>query len=207
MMDTEEIVMVKRGKDIGGPAVAEMPKRSAADIAEAIGREQLQQQRDQIRQDVESWRTLVHSVSDGHEPDGATLLSIGELSARLKAPADSIATGVSMVQRDRDFEQQMRTAAERLRETKLREPELRRELEEARARLRALEAEAADFTRVARTVPDIAQARQENRAKAPLLFADIDAVVEQLLKADAVMSNGSLNSLKQQMERCDGWSR
>ena len=197
--------MVKRS--VGGAAVAEAPKRSAADIAQAVTDEQQRQRRDAARADVEAWRRLVHAVADGHEPDGATLLSIGELSGRLKAPADSIATGVSMVQRDRDFEQQMRTATDRLRETKLREPELRRELDEARQRLKALEAEAADFTRVARTVPDISQARQENRSKAPLLFADLEGVVSLLLQANAAMGKNTLDSLTQQGARCDGWSR
>jgi len=195
--------MVKR--NVGGAAVAEAPKRSAADIAQAVSDEQHRQRQQQIRKDVESWRTLVYSVADGHEPDGATLLSIGELSARLKAPTDSIATGVAMVERDRDFEQQMKTATERLREVKLREPELRRELDEARERLKALEAEAADFIRVQRTVPGIAQGRQENRSKAPLLFADLEGVVEQLLKADMAMGRATLEPLTQQQARCDGW--
>ena len=197
--------MVKRS--VGGAAVAEAPKRTAADIAQAVTDEQQRQRRDAARADVEAWRRLVHSVADGHEPDGATLLSIGELAARLKAPADSIAVGVTMVQRDRDFEQLTESAAERLRAVKAREPELRLELDEARARLRALENEAADFVRVARTVPDISQARQENRSKAPLLFADLEGVVSLLLQANAAMGKNTLDSLTQQEARCDRWSR
>ena len=51
--------MVKR--NVGGAAVAEAPKRSAADIAQAVSDEQSRQRQQQIRKDVESWRTNYHS--------------------------------------------------------------------------------------------------------------------------------------------------
>lgn len=179
-------------------ASADTPRRSVADIAAAVAEEQDRQRRDAARADVEAWRALVYSVADGHEPSGEQLRSIGELSARLKAPSDSLTTGVTAVERDRDFERQLAEASARLRDLKAREPELRAALEDARQKLRALEAEAADFHRVATTVPDIQRSKTENRVRCPLLFADPDTVVTLLLKADAALGLATLNPLRQQ---------
>jgi len=179
------------------------PRRSPADIAAAVAEEQQRQRREAVRGDVAAWRALVHRCADGAEPTTEQLASIGELSLRLKAPPDSLARGVSALGRDRDLEQQLRAATERLRTIKLREPALRLELEETRQRLRTLEAEAADFGRVAATVPGFHQARAQTRAEAPLLFADVDAVVDLLLRAEAGMSTAALDPLRQ---RHGAWS-
>jgi len=120
--------MVKR---TGGTTVAEA-RRSPDDIAAAVAEEQQRQRRESIQADVEAWRKLVYSVADGAEPTGEQLWSIGELSARLRAPADSIAEGVTAVERDRAFDRQLVEASARLRDLKAREPQLRADLEDAR---------------------------------------------------------------------------
>lgn len=195
--------MVKR-KDSESVAVAEAPKRSAADIGAAVAEEQQRQRRETIRRDVVAWRKLVQSVAEGHEPTTEQLRDLGGLSARLRAPADSVAVGVAALERDRDFEQQLQGVSARLRELKEREPQLRKDLEDARQRLKALEGEAADFYRVHATVPDIHRSRNENRAKAPLLFAAEDTVVEQLLRADEGMGKKTMDSLSRSAGA--GWS-
>lgn len=187
--------MVRRTKDSGAVAVAEAPKRSAADIAAAVAEEQQRQRRDAVRRDVAEWRTLVRALADGHEPTTEQLRDIGELSARLRAPADSLAVGVAALERDRDFEQQLSTVSARLRDLKEREPQLRRDLDEARQRLKALEDEAADFYRVHTTAPDIQRSRNENRAKAPLLFAAEDVAVDMLLRADEGVGRRTMDTM------------
>jgi len=195
-------MMVKR-KDSGAVAVAEAPRRSPGDIAAAVAEKQLRQRRDAVRRDVVAWRALVTAVADGHEPDGQALADIGDLSARLRAPADSVAVGVAALEVDRGFEQQLSAVSARLRDLKAREPQLRKDLDEARQRLKALESEVADFYRVHSTAPDIQRSRSENRAKAPLLFADEDTVVEQLLRADDGMGKRTMDTLSR---TTGGWT-
>lgn len=187
--------MAKRVKDSEAVAVAEAPKRSAADIGAAVAEEQQRQRREAVQRDVAAWRALVYSVADGNEPTTEQLRDLGDLSARLRAPADSVAVGVAALERDRDFEQQLTAVSARLRDLKQREPQLRAALDEARQRLKTLEAEAADYFRVAATVPDIHRSRNENRATAPLLFAAENTVVDQLLRADEGMGKRTMDTL------------
>jgi chromosome segregation ATPase len=194
----------RRPGDEGGAAVAEPAPRAAADIATAVAAEQLRQQRERIRDDVEQFRALVTSVAGGHEPDRATLATLGELTTRLRAPADAVTVGVAALESDFKLANQLEQLAARLTDLKKREPELRLQLQEARDNLRALEAEVGDFDRVSQTIPHLARARAENQAKAPLVFHSLDVVVNCLVTATQRSGAMTLDRLQQRRGN-GGW--
>jgi chromosome segregation ATPase len=179
-------------------------KRSPADIAAAVGEEQDRQRRERIRADVEAWRELVRATADGGEPDKKTLSTLGELCERLQAPANSVAVGVDALAEDRKLGDQLAVLSERLRDLKKREKDLRLRLETARQELRAAEAEAADFGRVSQIIPHVLRARTEARLRAPLLFADLDTVVNCLVTASE-RAGGEAYERLQQRRGNGGW--
>lgn len=174
----------RRPTDEGGAAVADPAPRAAVDIAAAVAAEQLRQQRERVQDDVEQFRALVALVAAGKEPDRATIATLGELTARLRAPADAVTVGVAALQADRKLGNQLEQQAARLTDLKKREPELRIQLRDARETLLALEAEVADFARVAQTIPHLARDRAEIQAKSPLVFHSLDVVVNCLVTAE-----------------------
>lgn len=192
----------RRPGDEGGAAVAEPAPRAAADIATAVAAEQLRQQRERIRDDVERFRAIVTSVAGGHEPDRATLATLGELTTRLRAPADAVTVGVAALETDLKLANQLEQLAARLTDLKKREPELRIQLQEARDHLRALEAEVGDFGRVSEMIPHLTRSRTEARAKAPLVFHDLDVVLNCLVTAEQRAGAATLDRLQQR--RGDG---
>lgn len=178
--------MVRRTKDDGGVAVVEAVNPDV--IAARVAAADAESRRAQAAADIERWREIVASIADGHEPDGKTIAAIGSLAQRLRLPADAVAASVKALQDERRLQGELTATKQRIADVKAREQELAAQIKATEAQLVKLNAEVGTYHALHRGYPYQAQAVAAVRSEHPLLFGNVEHLVERIVKADAAMS-------------------
>jgi hypothetical protein len=178
--------MVRRLKDEdGGVAVAETVVKNPAEIAAAAAARSEEIRRATLREDLEQWRRIVIDIADGHEPTGDDLNDIAELTARLKLPEGSLADHVAAVVHDRRLTTETAAAEQRHAKAVERLPELEFDIEAVHQRWRALQFELQQNRSLMSALSDIVTSQAEHRRRNPVVFTEVDQLVERAIYNDA----------------------
>jgi len=184
---TENTDMVRRPKieDESGFAVAEAAPKNPAEIAAAAAARSEEIRRATLRDDLEQWRRIVIDIADGHEPAGDDLTDIAELTARLKLPEGSLADHVAAVVHDRRLTTETGAAEQRHAKAVERQPGLEADIEAVQQRWRALQLELQQNRSLMSALSDIAASQAEHRRRNPVVFTEVDQLVERAIHNDA----------------------
>lgn len=152
------------------------PMRSAADIAAAAVTQAESKLRAARCAAVKEWRDLVFAIADGHEPDGASLQRIAELTALLRLPAGVLADHVRAVQEDRRIAEIVALASRKGDEANENLPKLQADLAAAEQRVRDLTSAANQAYYDMQSGVFVRQRIGEHRERFPILFDDLENV-------------------------------
>jgi hypothetical protein len=187
--------MVKRTKNDGGTAVAER-LGNPDEIAARVEQASVEARRDEVRADVVRWREIVNGVAAGREPSAADIRDIGAIAHRLRLPADSVAIATTAIKRadelDADTERFKREAAE-VQATK---PQLVADIKATEQRLLDLRAKLNLAIVSQGSMAETLSAAGHHRNQNPMVWADIEHVVNEVCRQDAALGRGTLDALK-----------
>lgn len=161
------------------------PIRTPAEIAAAAASRSEEIRRASLRDDLEQWRRIIVDIADGHEPAGDTLANIAELSARLKMPEGSLAEHVAALVQDRRLTTETAAAEQRHAQALKRQPGLEADLEAVQQRWRTLQLEVQQNRSLEAALSDIVSSQAEHRRSNPVLFVDLDTLVDRAIQNDA----------------------
>jgi chromosome segregation ATPase len=193
--------MIKRAES---EAIATADPEQHEDLAQAVAQQQLRQRRDALRDDLLLWRDIVLRVANGQQPTQAMLKELGELGQRLHSAPEALSDAVTALKAERAIDEQLAAAKASLSEVAAKDKQLRQELEDARLKVRLLEGRIMDYQRVARTVPELIRQKQDEHAKAPLMFRPVDVCLDSLMQHDRGMSTEMMKSMQQHEWRLEG---
>ena len=165
----------------GGLAVAELPKRSPAEIAADAAARSEEMRRAALIVDVERWRAIVVKIASGAEPSGEELRDIAELASRLKLPEGSLAAHVGVLEQDKRLQESFANVKEIAEKAEVRSPLLQKELEAAHRRLAELKAEADANWYAQADVGHLTHRVGEYRQKNPMMFQPVDLLAERMI--------------------------
>lgn len=153
------------------------PKTTPARIAARAAAIAEETRLETLRMAVARWREIVRSIANGQEPDGTTLRDIAIIAERLHLPSDSLAAHVALFAQERRLAGDVAKAQADGKAAEARMEPLGREVQEARERLVALQAEA-DANILAQQLPVHLVGRlRDLHQQTPVLFGEIGELV------------------------------
>lgn len=161
------------------------PARTPAEIAAAAAARSEEIRRASLREDLGKWRSRVTGIADGDEPTGDDLNDIAELTARLRLPEGSLAEHVAAVVHDRRMTVDIAAAEQRHAQAVERQPGLEADFEAVQQRWRALQLEAQQNRSLMAALADMTNSQAERRRLNPVVFAELDTLVERAIQNDA----------------------
>jgi len=187
--------MVKRTKDDGGTAVIEATG-NPSDIAARVEQAAVEARRDEIRADVVRWREIVNAVAAGREPSAADIRDIGAIAHRLRLPSDSVAIATAAIKRCEELDASADRFKREAAEVQANKPALVAEIKAAEKRLFDLRAKLNLAIVSQGSMADTISAATHQRHQHPLVFADIEHVVDAVCRQDSAMGRSTLDGLK-----------
>jgi len=187
--------MVRREKNDGGTAVIERlsnPDEIAARVEQAA----VEARRDEVRADVFRWREIVNGVAAGREPSAADIRDIGAIAHRLRLPADSVAIATHAIKRADELDAVAERFKREAAEVQATKPQLVAEIKAVEQRLLDLRAKLNLAIVAQGSMAETLSAAGHHRNQNPMVWADIEHVVNEVCRQDAAMGRGTLDALK-----------
>ena len=187
--------MVRREKNDGGTAVIERlsnPDEIAARVEQAA----VEARRDEVRADVLRWREIVNGVAAGREPSAADIRDIGAIAHRLRLPSDSVAIATHAIKRADELDAVAERFKREAAEVQATKPQLVAEIKAVEQRLLDLRAKLNLAIVAQGSMAETLSAAGHHRNQNPMVWADIEHVVNEVCRQDAAMGRGTLDALK-----------
>ena len=187
--------MVRREKNDGGTAVIERtgnPDEIAARVEQAA----VEARRDEVRADVLRWREIVNGVAAGREPSAADIRDIGAIAHRLRLPSDSIAIGTAALKRVEELDADTERFKKECAEVQANKPALVAEIKATEQRLLDLRATLNLAIVSQSSIAATLSAANHHRNQHPVVFANVEHVVDEVCRQDSAMGRSTLDGLK-----------
>jgi len=195
--------MVKRTKDDGGTAVAERtgnPDEIAARVEQAA----VEARRDEVRADVLRWREIVNGVAAGREPSAADIRDIGAIAHRLRLPSDSVAIATHAIKRADELDAVAERFKREAAEVQATKPQLVADIKATEQRLLDLRAKLNLAIVSQGSMAETLSAASHHRNQNPMVWADIEHVVNEVCRQDTAMGRSTLDGLKHRPQLAEG---
>ena len=195
--------MVKRTKDDGGTAVIERtgnPDEIAARVEQAA----VEARRDEVRADVLRWREIVNGVAAGREPSAADIRDIGAIAHRLRLPSDSVAIATHAIKRADELDGVAERFKREAAEVQATKPQLVADIKATEQRLLDLRAKLNLAIVAQGSMAETLSAAGHHRNQNPMVWADIEHVVNEVCRQDAALGRGTLDALKHRPQLAEG---
>ena len=187
--------MVRREKSDGGTAVIERlsnPDEIAARVEQAA----VEARRDEVRADVVRWREIVNGVAAGREPSAADIRDIGAIAHRLRLPSDSVAIATHAIKHADELDGVAERFKREAAEVQATKPALVAEIKAVEQRLLDLRAKLNLAIVAQGSMAETLSAAGHHRNQNPMVWADIEHVVNEVCRQDAALGRGTLDALK-----------
>ena len=186
-------MMVRKNND-GATAVIE--RGNPDDIAARVEHAAVEARRDEVRADLLRWREIVTSVAAGREPSAADIRDIGAIAHRLRLPSDSIAIGTAAIKRADELDADTERFKKECADVQARKPELVAEIKAAERRLLDLRAKLDLAIASQGSMAETVSAATHQRHQHPMVFANVDHVVDEVCRQDSAMGRSTLDGLR-----------
>jgi hypothetical protein len=187
--------MVRREKNDGGTAVIERlgnPDEIAARVEQAA----VKARRDEVRADVLRWREIVNGVAAGREPSAADIRDIGAIAQRLRLPSDSVAIATHAIKRADELDAVAERFKREAAEVQATKPALVAEIKATEQRLLDLRAKLNLAIVAQGSMAETLSAAGHHRNQNPMVWADVEHVVNEVCRQDTALGRGTLDALK-----------
>ena len=187
--------MVRREKNDGGTAVVERtgnPDEIAARVEQAA----VEARRDEVRADLLRWREIVTSVAAGREPSATDIRDIGAIGTRLRLPSDSIAIGTAAIKRADELDADTERFKQEAAEVQANKPALVAEIKATEQRLLDLRAKLNLAIVSQGSMAETLSAATHHRHQHPMVFGNVQHVVDEVCRQDSAMGRSTLDGLK-----------
>jgi hypothetical protein len=196
--------MVRRGtKDDGGTAVIEATG-NPSDIAARVEQAAVEARRDEVRADVLRWREIVNGVAAGREPSAADIRDIGAIAHRLRLPSDSVAIATHALKRADELDADTERFKKECADVQARKPELVAEIKAVEQRLLDLRATLNLAIVSQSSIAATLSAANHHRNQHPLVFGNVEHVVNEVCRQDLAMGRSTLDGLKHRPQLAEG---
>jgi hypothetical protein len=195
--------MVKRTKNDGGTAVIERtgnPDEIAARVEQAA----VEARRDEVRADVVRWREIVNGVAAGREPSAVDIRDIGAIAHRLRLPSDSVAIATHALKRADELDGVAERFKREAAEVQATKPALVAEIKATEQRLLDLRAKLNLAIVSQGSMAETLSAASHHRNQNPMVWADIEHVVNEVCRQDTAMGRSTLDGLKHRPQLAEG---
>jgi len=195
--------MVRRDKNDGGTAVIERlsnPDEIAARVEQAA----VEARRDEVRADVVRWREIVNGVAAGREPSAADIRDIGAIAHRLRLPSDSVAIATHAIKRAEELDGVAERFKREAAEVQATKPALVAEIKATEQRLLDLRAKLNLAIVSQGSMAETLSAASHHRNQNPMVWADIEHVVNEVCRQDTAMGRSTLDGLKHRPQLAEG---
>ena len=186
-------MMVRKNND---GAVAVIERGNPDDIAARVEQATADARRDEVRADVLRWREIVISVAAGREPSAADIRDIGAIAHRLRLPSDSIAIGTAAIKRVAELDANTQRFKRECAEVQANKPALIAEIKAAEKRLLDLRAKLDLAILSQGSIADVLSAAGHHRNQHPMVWANVEHVVDEVCRQDSAMGRSTLDGLK-----------
>ena len=195
--------MVRREKNDGGTAVIERPG-NPDEIAARVEQAAVEARRDEIRADLLRWREIVTSVAAGREPSAADIRDIGAIAHRLRLPSDSIAIAAAAIKRVEELDADTERFKKECAEVQANKPALVAEIKATEKRLLDLRAKLDLAILSQSSIAATLSAANHHRNQHPVIFANVEHVVDEVCRQDSAMGRSTLDGLKHRPMLAEG---
>jgi hypothetical protein len=195
--------MVKRTKDDGGTAVIER-LGNPDEIAARVEQASVEARRDEVRADVLRWREIVNGVAAGREPSAADIRDIGAIAHRLRLPSDSVAIATTAIKRADELDAVAERFKREAAEVQATKPQLVAEIKVAEQRLLDLRAKLNLAIVSQGSMAETLSAASHHRNQNPMVWADVEHVVNEVCRQDTALGRGTLDGLKHRPQLAEG---
>jgi len=195
--------MVRREKNDGGTAVIERtgnPDEIAARVEQAA----VEARRDEVRADVVRWREIVNGVAAGREPSAADIRDIGAIAHRLRLPSDSVAIATHAIKRADELDAVAERFKREAAEVQATKPQLVADIKATEQRLLDLRAKLNLAIVSQGSMAETLSAASHHRNQNPMVWADIEHVVNEVCRQDTAMGRSTLDGLKHRPQLAEG---
>jgi len=195
--------MVRRDKNDGGTAVIERlsnPDEIAARVEQAA----VEARRDEVRADVVRWREIVNGVAAGREPSAADIRDIGAIAHRLRLPSGSVAIATHAIKRAEELDGVAERFKREAAEVQATKPALVAEIKATEQRLLDLRAKLNLAIVSQGSMAETLSAASHHRNQNPMVWADIEHVVNEVCRQDTAMGRSTLDGLKHRPQLAEG---
>ena len=186
---------MRREKNDGGTAVIERLS-NPHEIAARVEQASVEARRDEVRADVVRWREIVNGVAAGREPSAADIRDIGAIAHRLRLPADSVAIATTAIKRADELDGVAERFKREAAEVQATKPQLVAEIKATEQRLLDLRAKLNLAIVAQGSMAETISASGHHRNQNPMVWADIEHVVNEVCRQDAALGRGTLDGLK-----------
>jgi len=195
--------MVRREKNDGGTAVAER-LGNPDEIASRVEQAAVEARRDEVRADVVRWREIVNGVAAGREPSAADIRDIGAIAHRLRLPSDSVAIATAALKRADELDADTERFKKECADVQARKPELVAEIKATEQRLLDLRATLNLAIVSQSSIAATLSAANHHRNQHPLVFGNVEHVVNEVCRQDSAMGRSTLDGLKHRPQLAEG---
>jgi len=195
--------MVRREKNDGGTAVIER-LGNPDEIASRVEQAAVEARRDEVRADVLRWREIVNGVAAGREPSAADIRDIGAIAHRLRLPSDSVAIATHAIKRADELDGVAERFKREAAEVQATKPQLVAEIKATEQRLLDLRAKLNLAIVAQSSMAETLSAAGHHRNQNPMVWADIEHVVNEVCRQDSAMGRSTLDGLKHRPQLAEG---
>jgi hypothetical protein len=160
--------------------------------------------RDEVRADVLRWREIVNGVAAGREPSAADIRDIGAIAHRLRLPSDSVAIATTAIKRADELDAVAERFKREAAEVQATKPQLVAEIKVAEQRLLDLRAKLNLAIVSQGSMAETLSAASHHRNQNPMVWADVEHVVNEVCRQDTALGRGTLDGLKHRPQLAEG---